>query len=1218
MDAWIRAGGLLMPRFDCLTAAELSAFHLGNLPEPALEELAEHLERCPRCEAAARALDGLSDATIAAYRQSARANPPASTARPERVGDYEILEEVGRGGMGVVYRARHRKLQRIVALKMLLRDTFADRHHRARFHIEAQAVARLHHPNIVQIYDIGEHASEGGLSRPYFTLEFVDGGNLAGRVAGRPQAPDRAAAWVEALAHAAHYGHQQGIIHRDLKPSNVLLTADGQPKICDFGVAKLVVSSSGQTRSGMLLGTVEYMAPEQGFAAAAVGPSADVYSLGAVLYTAITGRPPFQGRNALQILDQVRALDPLPPRTLVPSIPRDLETICLKCLAKDPARRYSTAEALANDLHRFRTGEPIQARPASARERAWKWARRRPGIALLSAAVVAVAALGFGLVAWQWQRAEEKAAAAATAQQLAEVEEHREIEARQETERLLAGAVLNHGVALCEAGEMDRGLLWLVHALELADRSRDPDLERVVRSNLAAWKDYLVCQRTALWHGGWVWAVAFSRDGRTVVTGSSDCTARLWDAATGQPRSPPLTQAGPVWSVAMSPDQKWVLVGSGAYDNRHGEARLWDASTGQPARRPGDAAALPPLPHPARVHSVAFSADGRTFLTVCSQEARLWRTADARPVGLPLRHPRPESTAPGVVARMSAAFSPDGSLVATAAEDGSVRLWDVATGKSRGEPLRASGPVLSLAFNPDGTLLLTGGLDGVAQMWATGTGRRHGPALKNLGPVKATSFSPDGRLAATGGAVEEADPELGAERFPRGEVRLWRTATGRPFGTPLAHPGPVWSLAFSPGGRLLLTGSEDAASRLFLVATGTRLGRTLPGEGTVTAVAFSPDGAAALTASAGGDNRAAARIWDLPSEQSLAKPLVQEGTILSLAFRPDGRGLLAGSSDHAARLWDLAPAKLPDPVALPHEGKVMAVGFAPDGRTFFTACENDLISTHSSGVLRIWEGVPPRPRHRIDHAGLPTSGDFSPDGRIVAIGINGAIARLWDAATGKPLGESLRESGPVSSVAFSPQGRLVATGTNHGVKFWDAQTGRLSWSWPSPTGWAQVAFYPNGKEALLVAGGVPHDLDLATRQTRSPPFHPDGKLGTMALSPDGTHILTAGTDRIVRLWDVATGKTLGPPRGAGARAVAFSPDGRRLAVGAQDGQIALWDAPPPPLEGSVARVRLWVETRTELELDPQGVVRKLDADALRQRQQQLRDLERPLAENGER
>jgi serine/threonine protein kinase len=313
------------------------------------------------------------------------------------VAGYEVLEELGRGGMGVVYKARQPALDRLVALKMIRGGALAGPGQVARFRAEALAVARLRHPLIVHIYDVGE---QDGC--PFLAIEFVDGGSLAERLNGTPLPPDRAAELVSTLARATDYAHRQGIVHRDLKPANVLLTTDGTPKISDFGLAKRLDEAAGLTGSGELLGTPSYMAPEQaGGKAAAVGPAADVYALGAILYECLTGRPPFKAETALETLEQVRGRDPVSVRLLQPKVPRDLETICLKCLVKEPARRYPSGQALADDLSRFRAGTPIQARPIRVWERGTKWARRQPArAALLAASVIGPLALLTVVVAY--------------------------------------------------------------------------------------------------------------------------------------------------------------------------------------------------------------------------------------------------------------------------------------------------------------------------------------------------------------------------------------------------------------------------------------------------------------------------------------------------------------------------------------------------------------------------------------------------------------------------------------------------------------------------------------------------------------------------------------------------------------------------------------------------------------------------------------------------
>ena len=317
--------------------------------------------------------------------------------RPARsIAGYEIHRQLGRGGMSVVFLARQTALKRLVALKMLLAGPYAAPTERARFQAEVEAIARLQHPNLVQVFEVGEQ--EG---RAFFSMEFVDGGNLQEKIASRPQPAREAAKLIEILARAIHEAHQRGIIHRDLKPANVLLSADGTPKISDFGLAKRLDVSSGPTLTEHILGTPSYMAPEQAAGRSRqVGPGTDVYALGAIMYEMLTGRPPFHGTNTMEVVRQAAEEEPLPPRRLESAVPADLETICLKCLQKQPSQRYASAAALADDLHRFLAFEPILARPASRWQLLTKWARRRPTAAALVA--VSMLALLTALAGVSW------------------------------------------------------------------------------------------------------------------------------------------------------------------------------------------------------------------------------------------------------------------------------------------------------------------------------------------------------------------------------------------------------------------------------------------------------------------------------------------------------------------------------------------------------------------------------------------------------------------------------------------------------------------------------------------------------------------------------------------------------------------------------------------------------------------------------------------------
>jgi len=390
----------MMPGPGCFSDGELKAFLLGDIPQRVSQAIMTHLEVCTACDARTEQFDTLADAFICSLRQAhlssaehASTNP--ATAAPcqnrsvdempaengagnaIRVAGYTILEELGRGGMSVVYKARQSRPDRLVALKMILAGGHAGAERRARFLAEADAIGRLQHPGIVQVYEVGE---QDGL--PFLVLEYLAGGTLADRTRGQPQPLRQAAQMVETVARAVHHAHQQGVIHRDLKPGNILLTSQGQPKVSDFGLAKQ--ERPELTATGAVLGTPSYMAPEQAEGdKRAIGPASDVYALGAILYELLTGRPPFQGATALETLEQVRSQEVVPPIHLQTRIPHDLNTLCLKSLNKEPHRRYATALELADDLRRFLDGKPILARPVHAAERLWRWARRRPAWAAM-------------------------------------------------------------------------------------------------------------------------------------------------------------------------------------------------------------------------------------------------------------------------------------------------------------------------------------------------------------------------------------------------------------------------------------------------------------------------------------------------------------------------------------------------------------------------------------------------------------------------------------------------------------------------------------------------------------------------------------------------------------------------------------------------------------------------------------------------------------------
>lgn len=437
-------------------------------------------------------------------------------------GDYALLGEIAHGGMGVVYCARQTSLNRLVALKMIGSGQFATPAEVERFRQEAQAAANLDHPNIVPIYEIGEHEGQH-----YFSMKLIEGESLADQMANPSSALSfrDQATMLAKVAHAVHHAHQHGVIHRDLKPSNILLDEQGEPHLTDFGLAKLLEKGAGQTQSGAFLGTPAYMSPEQACGKTKeITVASDIYSLGAVLYTMLTGRAPFTGESLGDIIEQVKDSAPKRPRTLQPGVSADLEAICLKCLEKEPALRYPSAAAVAEDLERWLRGEPISPRRVSGWVRGLMWAKRKPVIAGLTAALLLVAATGLGGVAWQWREA-------VRAQHLAEAKTMAESKAKAETEEALARADQRIGEGLFEKGDDAYAVSFLVRLL------RQHPTNETIASRLATAltePSIALCLKECGGFRGLAIAASFSPDGKRFAVASTDSTAAVFDVESGR------------------------------------------------------------------------------------------------------------------------------------------------------------------------------------------------------------------------------------------------------------------------------------------------------------------------------------------------------------------------------------------------------------------------------------------------------------------------------------------------------------------------------------------------------------------------------------------------------------------------------------------------------------------------------------------------------------
>jgi WD40 repeat protein/serine/threonine protein kinase len=948
------------------------------------------------------------------------------------------------------------------------------------------------------------------------------------------------------VAEALEYAHKQGIQHRDIKPSNLLLDATGTVWVTDFGLAK-ADDQQNLTHTGDVLGTLRYMPPEA-FEGKTDGRS-DVYSLGLTLYEMLAFRPAFDEKERNRLIKQVTYEEPARLGKLNRQVPRDLETIVQKAIDKDPSRRYASSGALAEDLQRFIEDEPIQARRVSPAERWWRWCRHNPLLAttmgLAAAALLAVTIVSSFLAVAQANLAAQRARSNDELRQEQErtqaaLEESkqlsRELDAKlYELRKNSAWAAAERGQSLIEQGQLHGGLLWLTRGLELAP-AQEVDLQQVLRSSMASFRGEFPILRATFPHALPNYLMSISPDGKTLAIGGSDFSTRkgdaqLWDLASGK-RIGPLLEHQSIRTLAFSPDSKTLLTGS--FD---GAARLWDVATGRPVEKS-------PINHGSNLLAVAFSPDGKTIVTAgFGDDVRLWDAATGQPRAQKLRHP-------GMVSAV--AFSPDGKSLLTAgastSNGGDTSLWDLSAGTAR--RFHFAQVVWAVVFSPDGKTFATGESNGTVRLWDVATGQSVGNTLDHQNAVYSVAFSPDGRTLLTAGG---------------GVVRLWDRNTGEAQGEPFEGTSSVFSSAwYSPDGQSILVPGPDQTVRRWSLPAGRQTRPPLPQPGVVVHVEYSREGKNLFVESGDGKNlfvesgngsHSEVRLWDAALGRAIGPSLkYQEGAHLA-ALGPDGKTvvMVAGGTGRNAtrsfRLWDAVVGK-PRVELIPALAYPQCVAFSPNGKTVLfagweitgrvRAQQRDATTGNAIGLPLLLPG-------------LVHSVAFSSDGKLIATGsrnnsMQAGEVRLWDAQTGKSTLIEMRHRQAVVAVAFSPDDKILLSGSaDRTARLWDTATGK-------PIGLPllhhgainAVAFSPDGKIAATASDDktvrlwmVPAGMPLG------PPLRHPAAVKTVAFSPDGTTLVTGGADRMLHFWpvprplsgdvdqikaavEVATGKTIGP------------------------------------------------------------------------------------------
>lgn len=1118
-------------------------------------------EACPHCGF------GFGDAepvAVTPATPAAGAATDSEPAFPRRFGEYELLGEIAQGGMGVVYRARQPRLNRIVALKMILLGRHATRADIKRFHQEAEAASNLVHPNIIPIYEVGE--IEG---QHYFTMHFVEGGNFDERAKDLRADPRRLAKLMAKVARAIHFAHERGILHRDLKPGNILLDADGQPVVTDFGLAKKFRESSDVTQAGIIIGSPNYMSPEQAGGHAEVTTASDVYSLGALLFFLLAGRAPFESDSPMETVNRLLHDDAPSPMAFNPGLDRDLGTICLKCLEKSPEARYRSAEEFADDLERWVRREPIAARPATRLERLVKWSRRHPAWAALTL----VSVIAAGALIWMDREGRANLAAqrdiAVRQEQEAQKQRALAVTAAEISRANLVRLQLGTGARLLTEGDAPGALLWYVEALK-QDAGRGPREENhrirvasLLRRSpqlLSVWTNLvfpvavaespgggqvLVNSRKQVWHwdlaqagsggGSWMFPdgarrTAISPDGKLVAAvfaasevvcfGADGREQMRWQNLPALPQR-----------IEFSPDGARLLaVCDGGSAEAGWQVLIYDVAANAPIGKP--------LPHAGRVDEASFSLDGSRVITQSAdQQLRVWNLAAGRI----------ETTIAGRSKVNDYALDPRGRWLAVAGQNRLAQVWDLATGEAMGAPLVHNFPVSLVRFSPDGRRLATANVNGSVRVWDTATSEPVTPNFHQSAALVRLEFSPDGRrlLMATERLVRIAD--LARDSWPtiplqsqenllhagfaaqgRGVLAITRGRTAFLWALPqgdaqpeleLQHGGPLNAIGFGPRGRILVT-AGDRSAKYWNAGDGRMVSDFGNGRG-IHSVLFDPAGRRLMTLAGKGAGGQSAWVWTMPEGKLAGRTL---GQLSFPVFSREGRLLASVGPGNAVQVWNPAQSRSLKQLSMPPGEQPYLLAFDAAGNRL-------AVATVHGGSTRL---------------------------------------RVWDWSVGRPVAPAIESEERITRLEFQPRGELLLTaGTGRRVGLWNWRTGIQSPARLQHAGEISYAlFSPDGQRVITTSvDGTARVWEVASGQPVTPLLEHAGRINFASVSQDGTRVLTASLDGTARVWDAETGDMIAAPLRHGEEVVQalFSPEGHRVVTASQDGEVKIWNLAPTTL-----------------------------------------------------